>query len=1109
MAAMMRSVDWAATPLGPVETWSPTLQTMVSFLLANRLPILLWWGPDYIQLYNDAYVPVLGTKHPRALGRPTRETWHEIFDIIGPLIDTPFHGGPATYMDDILLEINRHGFFEETHFRIAYSPVPDPTAPRGIGGVIATVHETTEEVIGQRRVLALRDLGTRAITEARTAEQASAAAAEIVSRYSRDIPFALIYLLEADGSARLAGTAGVDAGQAISPTVIDPSAEECAWPVREALESGMLYVVDHLGDRFAEIPAGPWDDAPHTGIVVPIASNIANRPAGVLIAGVSPRHGFDEQYASFFELVSRQIATAVANARAYEDERKRAEALAELDRAKTQFFSNVSHEFRTPLTLLLGPTQDALADPAITPPQRERLAVINRSALRMQRLVNSLLDFSRIEAGRVHAIYEPTDLATYTADLASNFHSATDRAGLALVIDAGAVDEPAYVDREMWEKVVLNLVSNAFKHTFEGEIRVSLAQRGGDVELVVADTGVGIPKDQIPHLFERFHRVTSTRSRTHEGTGIGLALVYELVKLHGGAVAVSSEEGVGSAFSVRIPLGTAHLPQDRLAAAPQRTSTAAGAASFVEEALRWLPDAEAGADADDADASAPVHAAVASARILVADDNADMRHYLARLLREHGWHVDVAADGMAARDAVQARTPDLVITDVMMPGLDGFALMRELAGDAATNDVPIILLSARAGEEARVEGIEAGADDYLVKPFAARELIARVSSTLQLSRMRRELRQHAAQLETLLDSAPIGVCLVDADFKIAAVNPPARVAFGGEWDVVGRDFNEVMFALRGHARADTVVARFRHTLETGEPYAAHEDSPLGDDGSGGFFEWQTHRIPLPDGRFGVVCYFRDISAQVLSRREVEAARASAESANNAKSDFLAAMSHELRTPLNAIGGYVQLLAMGVHGPLSDEQQQVLSRIELSERHLLSLITDVLNFAKIEARKVDYDIATVSLEHAVATVGAMIAPQLMSKRLRYETRLERGEAIRADPEKLQQILLNLLSNAIKFTAPGGRIVVDVPERVGMPPQTVFLRVSDTGNGIPREKQDDIFEPFVQVDRGLSRPTEGTGLGLAISRDLARGMGGDLRVRSDVGSGSSFTLSMPAS
>jgi PAS domain S-box-containing protein len=1118
MGALMRTIDWASTPLGPVDAWSPTLKTMVRFLLANRFPILLWWGPDYISLYNDAYRPILGAKHPRSMGQPVRECWWEIYDVIGPLIDTPFQGGPATWMDDILLEVKRHGFAEETHFTIAYSPVPDPTADRGIGGVIATVTETTEQVIAERRVLALRDLGTQSIMEARTVEQACAAAADVLSKHSRDIPFALIYLLDPDGKrVRLAGAMGTAAGGAISPETIDlgdAASDPMGWPIREALEAEALHIVEHLGARFRDIPPGPWSDPPHTGIVAPIASNIAHRPVGVLVAGVSPRHGFDEQYATFFELVARQVSTAVVNARAYEDEKRRAEALAELDRAKTAFFSNVSHEFRTPLALLLGPAEEVLSDPKLPAGDRRRIEVIQRNALRLQRLVNTLLDFSRIEAGRVDAVYDGVDLAASTRELASNFQSAVDAAGLTLLIDTPPVGQPVYVDREMWEKIVLNLISNAFKHTFDGEIAVSLHADETHVELVVRDTGVGIPSNEIANVFTRFNRVPNTRSRTHEGSGIGLALVQELVHLHGGTITAASDEGRGTAFTVRIPLGTSHLPQDKLGAERPRPPASIGATPFVEEALRWLPEREPPTETDGHSAigDAPDDArAETNGRVLIVDDNADMRDYVTRLLRARGWTVDAVADGRTARDAALRKPPDLVLADVMMPGLDGFALLHELRADQRTSDVPFILLSARAGEEARVEGLAAGADDYLVKPFSARELAARVKGTIHAGQARRDIRQRTAQVETLFNNAPIGVYLVDDEFRLAALNPTAQESFGGIPDLIGRDFGDVMHRLRAHDRADEVVRRFRHTLETGESFGSPEERlEQSESGETAFYQWRISRIPLGDGRYGVVCYFLDITGQVHARRDAEAARAAAESANSAKSEFLAAMSHELRTPLNAIAGYVQLLTMGVHGPLSDEQRQVLRRVEMSERHLLALITDVLNFAKIEARRVDYDIKPVPLASAVIDVGTMMAPQLMAKNLSFENRVRNAAAVRGDPDKVQQILLNLLSNAAKFTPAGGRIVVDAPTRAEgeAPAETFFLRVSDTGPGIPSDKQEAIFEPFVQVERGLTRPTEGTGLGLAISRDLARGMGGDLRVRSRVGQGSSFTLSMPA-
>jgi signal transduction histidine kinase len=487
--------------------------------------------------------------------------------------------------------------------------------------------------------------------------------------------------------------------------------------------------------------------------VVPITS--AGQARGFLVAGFSTRRILDADYQSFFDLVGGHISTAVGNARAYQEERKRAEALAELDRSKTAFFSNVSHEFRTPLTLILGPLEDELRAQTHA---NERLNIAHRNALRLLKLVNTLLDFSRIEAGRIEACYEPTDLGTLTTELASVFRSAIEKAGLSLSVDCPRLPEDVYVDRDMWEKIVLNLLSNAFKFTFEGGIGVTLCKREEHVELSVTDTGVGIAPSELPRIFERFHRVRGTRSRTYEGSGIGLALVQELVKQHRGNISVHSVEGRGSTFTVSIPLGMSHLPHERLGAGRTLASTASGARPFLEEALRWLPDfeVEAGTEVSHHDdrphsLTPGVNGGEKRHRILLADDNADMRDYLRRLLGQY-FDVTTAGDGEAAFAAACAHQPDLVLSDVMMPHLDGFGLVQRLRSHPQTSAIPIILLSARAGEEARVEGLQHGADDYVTKPFNARELLARIRTTLDLQRVRREASAAISRLNAELSS---------------------------------------------------------------------------------------------------------------------------------------------------------------------------------------------------------------------------------------------------------------------------------------------------------------------------------------------------------------------
>jgi signal transduction histidine kinase/DNA-binding response OmpR family regulator len=437
--------------------------------------------------------------------------------------------------------------------------------------------------------------------------------------------------------------------------------------------------------------------------------------------------------------------------------------LAELDTAKTVFFNSISQEFRTPLALILGTLENEISshNKALPAQTRSQLKVAHRSSLRLLKLVNSLLDFSSIEAGRMHAHYQPTNLAVLTAELASNFHSAVEKGGLVLTVDCPPLPEPIYVDRAMWEKIVVNLISNAFKHTFQGSITVRLSMLEDSVQLVVADTGVGIAAEDIPRLFDRFHRIEGNTSRTHEGTGIGLSLVKELVKLHSGLIVADSEPGRGSRFTVTLKSGTKHLPAENVGTNPDTFAPGKLSVPYIEEALQWVPAAVSAGEVDQTPVTSAAEAlarptwAAPRARILWADDNADMRAFVARLL---GTFYDVTAvpDGQAALEAALASPPDLVLSDVMMPRLDGFGLLRALRADSRTRRLPIILVSARAGEELTVAGLNTGADDYLIKPFSARELLARVRTHVELAWQRRawesELEQRVKKRTTELET---------------------------------------------------------------------------------------------------------------------------------------------------------------------------------------------------------------------------------------------------------------------------------------------------------------------------------------------------------------------
>ena len=751
MGRLVRSMDWSKTPLGPIELWPRSLKTILGAVLGSRFPMLLWWGPDLLHLYNDAYRPILRDKHPASLGAPAAQVWAEVWDVAGPMARSIQEGGPATWTEDLQLFINSKGVTEETYFTFSYSPVPGDDGR--VGGVLNTVQETTAKVQSERQIRMLHDLAARA-ADAKSEQDAYRLVLEVLSTNELDLPFALLYVLneEAD-TAQLMGASGWSSYQGAAKPARASLCEggEMRWPLAEVVNGAREVIVDDLAARFGPLPVGRWGARPERAIALPLSRGGQSAPYAVLVAGVSPHRALDERYQRFFRATADQIMAVVACARAYEEERARAEALAEIDRAKTSFFSNVSHEFRTPLTLMLGPLEDELGERERLPQaRRERIETAHRNGLRLLKLVNVLLDFARIEGGRVQAHFEPTDLAALTAELARNFQSAMQRGGLKFTVECPALPEPLYVDREMWEKIVLNLLSNAFKHTFQGGIAVRLAWLDHGVQLTVEDSGVGIPADEIPHLFRRFHRVKGAASRTHEGTGIGLSLVRELVQTHAGLIRAESELGKGSRFIVTLKAGTAHLPADQVGTTGDLTARSRAAEAYVQEALRWLPAPHAASAAGEvlamgSDALGPVRVqAGPRARILWAEDNRDMRHYVARLLGR-SYEVLAVPDGQAALEAALSSPPDLVLSDVMMPGLDGFSLLKALRADERTRHLPVILLSARAGEESAVEGLGAGADDYLVKPFSARELMARVRAHLELARQRRELERELEQ----------------------------------------------------------------------------------------------------------------------------------------------------------------------------------------------------------------------------------------------------------------------------------------------------------------------------------------------------------------------------
>lgn len=1140
MGKLVRSIDWTNTPLGPTESWPQSLRTAVSLCLASNFPISLAWGPKHVQIYNDGYWPICGGKHPHSMGEDFSECWASAWPVIGEAFERAL-AGKASYLENQRMFLDRNGYLEETFFTFSFSPIRDESG--GVGGLFHPVTEMTSKLVAERRTRALRDLAAQA-GGANTTEEALTHAAATISEFDLDIPFALFYLLTKDGSeARLIARTESCSEAIAFPTVDLASQQQAAWPMAEVALSNRSQIVDNLESRFGAFSCGPYPETPKAAMVLPITPPGCERPLVILIAGISSRLPLNEAYRAFYDLLAASATSAVANARALEEERKRAEALAEIDRAKTAFFSNVSHEFRTPLTLMLGPLEDELAERASPLPadRRARLETAHRNTLRLLKLVNSLLDFSSIESGRAMARYEETDLGGYTADLASSFRSATDKAGLTLTVNCPALPEPIYVDTDMWEKIVLNLLSNAFKHTFEGGIQVTLAWGGDHAELAVADSGVGIPESELPRLFDRFHRVRGTRSRTHEGTGIGLALVQELVHQHNGTMRVESREGEGTTFFITVKAGREHLPLERIVT--NRTEhTTTGRAAYVAEVLQWV----AGAD-NALDSPAPLleppepserNKAVDGARprILWADDNADMRDYVRRLLSPH-YDVTAVPDGEMALAHALSEPPDLVLSDVMMPRMDGFGLLRALRSHEQTRTIPVILLSARAGEASAVEGLDAGADDYLVKPFSARELLARVRTHLEMGRLRRglalelerrvdertaelmettraleieiaerkrtevALRDSEQRYRTVGETASDAMITIDESSSIVFVNRAAERIFGySREEMLGQSLTMLMpGALR-----QLHLSSFERYHESRAKHISWEAVELP-----GLHKNGTE-IPLEIsfGEFmrGGEHYFTGIARDITDRKHMEEQLRQSQKME-AIGQLAGGVAHDFNNLLTVIVGYSQLL---LSETIAQSVREGLDQIARAADRASALTRQLLAFSRKQILRPE----VVNPNEIINELEKMLA-RLIGEDLELVTRLDpRLDRITIDPSQMEQIIVNLAVNSRDAMPDGGKLTIET-ENVYLdeeysqlhaevePGWYVRMALSDTGSGMDEATKARLFEPFFTT----KEMGKGTGLGLSTVHGIVKQSGGHIWIYSEVDRGTTFKLYFP--
>lgn len=760
LPATLRSVDWSGTPVGLRSDWPRELETLVSTLLPSPVPIMICWGEDLVQIYNDAFAVLLGDRHPAALGQPAAGYWAHEPTGIGPVIEGFLAGDPMELDEDFPLFVNRHGYPEETYWDFS------GTVIRGEGGerrgVMLSGVEETVRVVSNRRLNTVHELSVMSTAGMMSLEEVCRAALKVMSGNRPAMPFAACYLREG-GGLRLVASYGSTAGRAAFLGRIDG---EASLTIGRAARTGLQEMVENLGEiaDSGRIEASPLGEAvPTSAMLLPLLLAGEMEPLGIVVLGINPYRAVDAAYRSFFDLVSRQLGTLLTDAQAHQEQRGRAETLAAIQESQTRFFQNVSHEFRTPLTLVLG-ALDGLGS-ATAAPEAEDLAAARRAALRLDRLVDALLTFARAESGALVAQRQPTDLARLTFETASMFRSAIEAAGLEYVVELPDAPLVGDVDQRMWSTIVVNLVSNAHKYTAEGRIWLSLSSSADGVTLTVEDTGAGIEPGALGQVFQRFRQERhTTQVRSDPGAGIGLSLVKDLVRAQQGRIEVTSEPGVGSTFTVSLPLKTVSTPLSAVAAVDERihAQTIADLASAVN-APRSRSDAAVAAP-EDHDGTAPDPAR--RRRLLLVEDNADLRQYLVRLLRGSGWAVTAVPDAESALRHHQV--PDLILTDIMLPGQDGLSLVRTIRATPGLAAVPVIVLTARAGAEAATEGLRAGANDYVVKPFNAEELLARLDVHHELTCLRNyalaQAENHASNLEQALSSnrtigAAIGVLM--------------------------------------------------------------------------------------------------------------------------------------------------------------------------------------------------------------------------------------------------------------------------------------------------------------------------------------------------------------
>ncbi|WWC60138.1 uncharacterized protein I303_102702 [Kwoniella dejecticola CBS 10117] len=1201
---MIENIDWSKTPLGDRSLWKDALDPLLSVTLESKSSDCVWLGPDLRLIYNKGYSQLVD--HPKSLGAPAKEVWASIWDTIEPYVHQCMSGTPV-FKDNDPIFWRRYGnniLMEHYH---SWRYVPIAGKDGAILGIFNQSVESTEKVLQDRRLTTSRDLSERMLI-VRSMDEYYQALTEVLEENPKDAPFFMCYKIQQTESTaahvqveatlqahvgvpedhpsvhqkvtftlpptRTRANFGPNADRLSSPTLSAISALSSGsgrvchvtsdghqWPILKALNTRQCVIVDDCTQLIEGFEIRQWGELPFAAIVIPICSDGAvDVPDSVMVMGLNVRRPFDADYDAWLNSIRSQLVSSLATVKAAEAEQRMEEANARMEKAKAAWFRGAAHDLRSPLTLIAGPLSDLLED-NLTPKQKHALTTAQRNIDRLLRLVNALMDFSRLEAGRMEGRFLPTDLGEFTLGLASLFRPAVERLGIHYTVDVEPRDQLIYIDATLFETVLSNIIGNALKYTEQGSITVQVRYTNY-AEVSVIDTGVGIPEDEIPQVTEWYHRATTAIHAGTQGSGLGLALAKELLRLHDGDLVVSSRvasspgQPHGSTFTARIPL--AFKPPPPASSASQSTFGKYGKA-VANEAMRWTKE---GADAETSSDGATSESLAGSGSrfsdgflfektdtILLVEDNMDMRHYIKQIFASFCTVIE-ASNGQEALELAIANPPNLILSDMLMPKMNGLELLQEIRNHPNTKIVPMVLLSAIAGDESRVEALMMGAEDYLAKPFKPKELVARVHLHLQVGKKRANLEKMFNERETeiavLSDYCPSGIMRADG---VTGEITYANRAWREQSDLLMDDPNRW---------PEYVDEETRNRLQTlWMDYLKGNEKELR-------VNWRYNTGKVISGIFvkldqvnpsmsGVLGCTTDITHEEQRLVEAEQRRQEAEESKHQQELLIDLTSHEIRTPVSAI---LQCSSLVKENLISLKEQlrssgsigfcptkELLDDLEEDVEALESIYQcglvqeriagDVLSLARIQLDMLSlYDIE-VDLRKEARKVSSVFASEAKTKKidlvLKFGETLELGKvlSIKTDPVRLGQVVTNLISNAIRFTTtsdtrkitvrydisftPPAEDTCALPHSLGIPnklpaeedtPLWLFVSVTDTGPGMSPKELAVLFKRFAQGNKMIHTKYGGSGLGLFICRKITELLGGRIEVLSQLGEGSVF-------